>query len=435
MLDPTPPDSATSHGLSLPRSTPDLGRVRAVIDALPEAVLLMDADGRLRLTNPAADHLFASRPIHDRADLLSRFEVVDGPREHGVLPADLPPPSTSITVRRRDQPNRWYALRTVDLGAEPEPAGPLGSPGRADSQEVGSERRPDRPGSRDAAELVAQDRRRMDRRRRESPRVDPTVREPDRGVGTEAEPLGATAVVLRDVTDTPEIEAEREAFLSVLSHELRTPITTIYAGSTVLARRRALDPPESELLARDIRAEAARLYDLVEDLLVLARLERGVLQLADEPVLLHRAVDGAIRTARERQAATVVVRAGVPVAPAVRGDGTYVEQACRNLVLAGVRFSGPETADGLRVDVRVDRAGETVACAVLDRGPSFSATELEHTFDLPDGSGTGRLAGVGIGLFICRHLVEAMGGRTWARNRPDGTGAELGFELPVHEAV
>src|SRR5258705_9722785 len=90
------------------------------------------------------------------------------------------------------------------------------------------------------------------------------------------------------------IEAE-EAFLAVLSHELRTPITTIYAGSSVLARRRGLSPAATRTLAVDISAEAARLYDLVEDLLVLARLERRVLDPLDEPVLVRRSVDSTIR--------------------------------------------------------------------------------------------------------------------------------------------
>ncbi len=67
----------------------DLGRVRAVIDALPEAVFVMDDDGGLRLTNPAADQLFAGQPIDDQADLLSRFEAI-GPERHRRRPGDDP---------------------------------------------------------------------------------------------------------------------------------------------------------------------------------------------------------------------------------------------------------------------------------------------------------------------------------------------------------
>ena len=115
---------------------------------------------------------------------------------------------------------------------------------------------------------------------RSGPGSDPAARS--------SEPAGGTVFVLRDVTDSRDLRPVREAFLAVLSHELRTPITTIYAGSSVLARRPALSPPATQTLAHDISAEAARLYDLVEDLLVLARLERRVLDPLDEPVLLQR---------------------------------------------------------------------------------------------------------------------------------------------------
>jgi signal transduction histidine kinase len=69
--------------------------------------------------------------------------------------------------------------------------------------------------------------------------------------------------------------------------------------------------------------------------------------------------------------------------------------------------------------------------AVLDRGPQLSAAELELAFELPDSSAIGRLAGSGVGAFVTRHLVEAMGGRTWASNRPE-SGLEMGFALRVH---
>ena len=114
------------------------------------------------------------------------------------------------------------------------------------------------------------------------------------------QPGGGVLFVLRDVSFTQDLDAEREAFLSVISHELRTPLTTIYAGSSVLARRATLSPPATRTLAMDISLEAARLYDIVENLLVIARLERRILDPIDEPVDLRRAVDAAIRVTTER---------------------------------------------------------------------------------------------------------------------------------------
>jgi signal transduction histidine kinase len=359
-----------------------------VIEALPEAVFVMDGDGRLRLTNPAADDLFAAQPIHDRDDLLSRFEVIDPAPTADAGPDLSAAQQAPLTLRPRDQPHRWNALRTNPLDADgaSEPAARSGSATSGSSATEAS----------DAA--------------------------------TE----GRTVFVLRDVTYSRHLEPEGAAFLSVLSHELRTPITTIYAGSSVLARRPSLPPPASQILAQDISAEAARLYDLVEDLLVLARLERQVLELSDEPVHLNRAVEATIRVARERAPDVRVERSGLALPPAVRGDRTYVEQACRNLLFAALRFGDGDGPRELLLVLDADPRSREVSLAVRDGGPGLTPEDAERIFELPEGGASGRLAGLGIGPFVCRHLVEAMGGRVWARNRPDG-GLETGFALRVDE--
>ncbi|MEO5939588.1 MAG: ATP-binding protein [Candidatus Limnocylindrales bacterium] len=373
----------------------DLGRVRAVIDALPEAVFVTEADGELRLTNPAADRLFAGQPIHDRADLLSRFEEVAPQRPRRSSTSD--DAHSPVTVRPRGQPNRWFALRTVALEPDPQPA----------------DWRPDAP----RAPLE-------DPESAASPAATP-------GAGP-SEPAGRTVFVLRDVTDSRDLRPVREAFLEVLSHELRTPITTIYAGSSVLARRPTLSPPATQTLARDISAEAARLYDLVEDLLVLARLERRVLDPHDETVLIQRSVDATIRMVVDRLGDVPIERRGDLDVPPVHGDATYVEQACRNLILGSIRFAGADPEHPLIIEIRSDDPAGEVTVAVLDDGPALRSDELDRAFELPDTSGVGRLASAGVGPFVCRHLVEAMGGRVWVRNRPEG-GLEMGFALRIDE--
>lgn len=375
---PTPPRELDDAVVRWPAGATDLGRVQAVIDALPEAVFVTESDGELRLTNPAADRMFAGQPVHDRADLLSRFEEIapDSRRRRPTgLPSSEAPP---VTVRPRDQPNRWFALRTVEL----EPERPEASGG---------------PAGPDAAGFDV--------------------------------PSGPTVFVLRDVTDSRDLRPVREAFLAVLSHELRTPITTIYAGSSVLARHPTLSAPATRTLARDISAEAARLYDLVEDLLVLARLERSALDPHDEPVLVQRSVDATVRMLGDRLVDSPIERRGDIDVPPVRGDATYVEQACRDLILGAIRYAGPDPDRRLVVEVSSDPAAGEVTVSVLDRGPALTADDLDRAFELPDESAIGRLASSGVGPFVSRHLVEAMGGRVWARNRTDGGGVEMGFAL------
>ncbi|HEY7133301.1 MAG TPA: ATP-binding protein [Candidatus Limnocylindrales bacterium] len=323
---------------------------------MTEAVLVTDSSGAVRLTNVAADRLFAGDPVRSDTDLLSRFEpaVTDAPRApDGTSPRQV--------VRARHQPNTWLSLDRIPF---------------------------------------------------------------ERTTGFEA------AFVLRDVSNSRDLRAEREAFLSVLSHELRTPLTTIYAGSSVLARRPRLSPPATRTLAVDISLEAARLYDLVENLLVIARLERRILDPIDEPVDVARALEAAVRLVGERFPDSRIRRRGARHAPRVHGDATYVDQACRNVLVSLVRAAARPGA-GLAVRLDVDRAAGEVAVRVRDEGPLLPAEQVARAFDLPTETSEGRLAGIGLGLFVVRHAVEAMGGRSWARTVDDGL--EVGFALRMED--
>jgi signal transduction histidine kinase len=348
-----------------------LAQVRSVIEGLPEPILLTDEWDRIQLTNPSADALFAGRPVRDREDLLSRFEPDVGSAAPDDQPAEVSVAAgierlaSGATLRLRRQPNRWFSIETFPLGRQ-EPRTSSGGHG--------------------------------------------------------------SVFVLRDVTDTHDLRPERDAFLSIMSHELRTPITTIYAGSSVLARNAGLTPPASRSLALDISAEAAHLYDLVEDLIVIARLERRVLDPLDEPVLLQRILDVTARVATRRAPDITFIRDGDLDLPPVRGDATYLEQVARDLTLTAARFGGADRP--VTLGLEHDEATDEVVFRVHDQGPQLSASDRARAFDLPDESAGGRLAGLGVGPFVARHLVESMGGRVWARNASGG-GCEMAFALPA----
>jgi signal transduction histidine kinase len=321
--------------------------LRAVLEAMPETVLVCDADDRVRLVNNAADRLFAGRPVHDMADLLDRFEpLTTGP------PGDRP-----LLLQPRDGPDRLFELRTFPV----------------DRQASSSD-----------------------------------------GAGR--------IIVLRDVTDARRARAERRTFLAILSHELRTPITTIYAGSRVLARNGRTGPSGSEIAA-DISAEAAHLYDLVEDLLVLTRAEQGLLELSVEPVLVQRIVEMSVRLAASRTPGLQITTSGTNDPPAVRGDPVYIEQVIRNLVTAASRFEGGAAP----VVIHVSADEREVSVRVLDRGPDLRPREAERLLELVEDP-RGPRPNIGIGPFVCRRIIESMGGRIWAMPR-DGGGAEIGFAL------
>ncbi len=257
--------------------------------------------------------------------------------------------------------------------------------------------------------------------------------------------------VARDVTEDVEAQREREravelerrqgelnqAFIGVVSHELRTPITSIYAGSKLLRRMSAEEGEKRAELTADIEAEAERLYRLTEDLLVLTRVERGTLDIGLEPVAMPRVLERVIASEQERWPLTtieLVVQPGIPIA---LGDTTYIEQLIRNLVGNAAKYApqGGSVQVVATATQAPDLADQVIEIRVLDRGPGLAEEDLDHLFELFYRSPlTAKKApGAGIGLFVCNHLAEAMGGGLWARNREEG-GAEFGFSLRPYVA-
>lgn len=237
-----------------------------------------------------------------------------------------------------------------------------------------------------------------------------------------------TIVLLRDVTDQRQRQAVRDTFIGVLSHELRTPVTTIYAGAKVLARPGDLPEETRREIFGDMAGEAERLHRLVEDVVAMTRFGDEGGDVGTEPVLLQRVLPSVVASEEARWPGVVFETSLGTGLSAVVADPTYVEQIVRNLLSNAAKYGGP----GTRVVARVEPAGDEVQVRILDDGPGFPIEEAEQLFELFFRSErTARsAAGAGIGLFVCARLVRAMGGRIWAANRPEG-GAEFGFSLRV----
>ena len=236
-----------------------------------------------------------------------------------------------------------------------------------------------------------------------------------------------TILLLRDVTAARQARAAREAFVGVMSHELRTPITTIY-GTTKLMHR-VSDPEQTRAMLLDVEAEADRLYRLVEDLLILSRAETGI-QVEGEPVLLQHVVRSVLAGESPRWPGTTFMALVPDGLPPVSGDRTYLEQVVRNLLGNAAKYSPALSTIEVRAEVR---DGE-VAVVVLDQGPGFDEDESANLFQLfyRAPATAKKASGAGIGLYVARALIEAMGGRIWAHPRPEG-GAEFGFTVPILE--
>lgn len=221
----------------------------------------------------------------------------------------------------------------------------------------------------------------------------------------------------------------KDELLGLISHELRTPLTSVLAAAH-LVQHRAERVNELDLaeLADDIQQEAVRMQALVENMLVLPRIELGLVGNL-EPILLQRELPGVIAAARKRNRGHpihIIVPEGVyPVI----ADASYVAQIVENLVSNAAKY----TAAGTPIEVQVSQTAEEVTVRVLDRGDGVAVDDIEHLFD-PYYRGpqqTRTNTGLGLGLRVCKRLVEAQGGRIWAANR-EGGGLEVGFALPMY---
>jgi K+-sensing histidine kinase KdpD len=248
-------------------------------------------------------------------------------------------------------------------------------------------------------------------------------------LGVEAAGDRSRIAILRDVTPVLESEAARDAFVGMLSHELRTPITSIYGSARIL--RRPLEEGVRASLVDDLVEESDRLFRLVEDLLVLSRFERGRLDIAPEPVLVQRVAARILDREAGRNPGLHLTMDAEEDLPPVLGDATYLEQVLRNLVGNAVKYAG----DTASLIIRVRRQDRSVLVDVEDDGPGIPDADQERVFALYERLHTRATApGAGIGLFVCRRLVEAMGGTIGVRRGLAG-GACFTVTLPMLGSV
>jgi heavy metal sensor kinase len=257
---------------------------------------------------------------------------------------------------------------------------------------------------------------------------EPGRRLPPAGTGDEVARLGET---LNEMLDRLEQALQRERrFVDEASHELRTPLANLRI-EVDLALRRARSSEELEAALRSAADETERLARLAEDLLVLARADRGRVPLRREEVDVAELVGGEVDAfaARARQAG-VAIEARVPTGLRSSVDPLRMRQAVGNLLDNAVRSTPPQ---GM-VTIEVGHADGFLSLEVRDTGEGFPGAFLRNAFEpfaRPDAprSRPDRDAGSGLGLAIVRAVAEAHGGTVEAANRPDG-GAAVGLRIP-----
>jgi two-component system, OmpR family, sensor histidine kinase KdpD len=221
-----------------------------------------------------------------------------------------------------------------------------------------------------------------------------------------------------------ETERLRNSLLSSVSHDLRTPLAAITGAASTLIEGRPAAEAQHELL-QTIREEADRLNRLVRNLLEMTRLESGV-EVRKEWYQLEEVV-GAVLARLEPALRDRPVLTDVPKdLPLVPMDDVLIDQVLTNLIENVVKY----TPAGTAVELRAWSDGASVTVEIADQGPGLAPGDEARVFDKFYRSASGSSRGAGLGLTICRAIVEAHGGRIWAQNRPDG-GAAFRFTLPL----
>ncbi len=236
--------------------------------------------------------------------------------------------------------------------------------------------------------------------------------------------------VLSDVTWRHEADQIRDRFLGVLSHELRTPVTSIYGGTQLLLGRGArLDPETRNELLVNVAGEAERLQRMIENLVAMARIERGGDFGGVRPVLIDRIIRQLVDREKGLWPEVTIKLVSEGPVQMVGADEEYLAQIMRNLLSNAAKYSGA----GSTVEVSLEDGDGEVIVRVRDNGPGISDEDAERLFGLyyRAASQQSVAPGAGIGLFVCRELVATMGGRIWANALPE-KGSEFGFSIPAY---
>ncbi|MFL5922156.1 MAG: ATP-binding protein [Gaiellaceae bacterium] len=235
---------------------------------------------------------------------------------------------------------------------------------------------------------------------------------------------------LQDVTEERALEKTRSDFVATASHELRTPLAAVYGAVRTLRREDVeLDTEDTAQFLEMIESEATRLARIVDQILLAGQLDAGAVELDLSECDLSDLAARVIESAHLHVPETISLTLDVDSAPKISCDENKLRQVLVNLVDNAVKYS----PGGGRVELQVRNGDDSVVIDVVDEGLGIPAPERERIFEKfyrLDPQQTQGVGGSGLGLYICRELVERMDGRLSVDSEP-GKGSRFTLELPV----
>ena len=243
-------------------------------------------------------------------------------------------------------------------------------------------------------------------------------------------PSGAV-VVLHDVTELRRLERVRQDFVANVSHEFKTPLTAIQGFAETLLGGALEDPKNNRRFLEIMRDHANRLARLTDDLLKLARIEAGKLELEFSPVgvieFIERCAETALMKANRKQ---ITLDIEIPPGlPPVRGDASLLRDVLQNLVDNAIQYTPP--GGRIRVSARVN--SKEMVIEVMDTGIGIPLIDQERIFERfyrVDAARSREAGGTGLGLSIAKHIIDAHNGRLWVESTV-GEGSRFSFSIPL----
>jgi signal transduction histidine kinase len=242
--------------------------------------------------------------------------------------------------------------------------------------------------------------------------------------------LRGIVYAFRDLTTERRLDEAKSDFVATISHELRTPMTSVLGAAMTLLRDDVeLGDARRRQLLELIGAEATRLSQITEDVLLASRLDRDDVSVERDPIDAGEVVQTTVETVRARVSEGVSIEVGAANGAAALGDRDRVEQVLMNLIDNAIKYGRREG----KVVVSTEPRGNVVRIEVSDEGRGIQPSEQEAIFEKfyrADPEQRHSPSGTGLGLYISRELVRRMGGRIGVDSRP-GEGSTFFFELPA----
>jgi PAS domain S-box-containing protein len=235
--------------------------------------------------------------------------------------------------------------------------------------------------------------------------------------------------VNQDITERKKADMIKDEFIGMVSHELKTPLTVV-TGAISTATTDGVSPEDARRLLDDAAWGAETMADIVDNLLELSRWQSNRLVLKPWPLDIGRIVTRMVEQSSQKSPVHNVIADVSPTLPSVNADNTRLERILDNLIDNAIKYS----PSGGEVIVSASEKDGHIQVSVSDQGIGISEADRNRLFQpfsrLDMDAPSSAIKGVGLGLVVCRRLVEAHGGRIWVESEP-GKGSTFRFTLPI----